>query len=143
MGPTRKNNPAIRRRGYGERPFRLSLRYLDSGEGSPWPFHELPDDDMADIGRLLSKVTAMTWDEIENIGDARGRTHGYRTASDLSSPAFQRFESLPEEVTGQSESLFRFKVTADKRLWGFVADDTFYVLWWDPRHEVARNDRNA
>ncbi len=142
MGPTRKNKPAIRRRGYGDRPFRLSLRHLDSGEDSPWPFHDLSDQDITDLGLLLANVIRLSWDDIELIKDGSGYVHGYRTVSDLSRAGYERFSKLPQEVTDQEDSLFRFKVTTDKRIWGFVLDDIFYVLWWDPRHQVGR-DRNA
>lgn len=143
MSFRRSSQHVIRRKDYGAHPFRLSLRYLDSELGSPWAIHELSDEDMADIGKLLAQVAQMTWEEIGLINDGRGQSHGYRSEGDLSHRARERFRTLPCEVTDQNDSLFRFKVTTDKRLWGFVVNDTFYVLWWDPKHEVSRADRNA
>ena len=35
------------------------------------------------------------------------------------------------------DELFRFRLTGTRRLWGFRGDgDEFFVLWWDPDHNV-------
>jgi hypothetical protein len=38
-----------------------------------------------------------------------------------------------DELTDQ---MFRFRLTSAKRLWGFVKEGCFYVVWWDPEHDV-------
>ena len=35
------------------------------------------------------------------------------------------------------DSLFRFRFGGRERLWGIRQENIFYLLWWDPRHEVC------
>ena len=39
-----------------------------------------------------------------------------------------------DEIFG--DQIFRFRVSGQKRLWGFRRDRTFHVVWWDPDHKV-------
>lgn len=30
-----------------------------------------------------------------------------------------------------------YRITAKERVWGLLVEDVFYLLWWDPEHEVC------
>jgi len=34
------------------------------------------------------------------------------------------------------DEMFRFRLGGTARLWGFRANRTFHVVWWDPLHKV-------
>jgi hypothetical protein len=42
-----------------------------------------------------------------------------------------------EELGIEEEQLFRFRLTGTQRVWGIRDRDIFYILWWDPKHEVC------
>jgi hypothetical protein len=52
--------------------------------------------------------------------------------------AQSRIEQLRHDET--FEALFRFRLATKKRLWGYVAENVFYVPWWDARHKVYPTD---
>jgi hypothetical protein len=45
--------------------------------------------------------------------------------------AERRLDEVMEE-----QELFRFRVSATVRLWGFIKGSVFHVLWWDANHKV-------
>jgi hypothetical protein len=52
------------------------------------------------------------------------------------------WDGLHEEVRDAAEGcLYEFRVTAAARLWGYIVDDVFFALWWDPHHKVFDGGR--
>jgi hypothetical protein len=52
------------------------------------------------------------------------------------------WQGLDEEVRDAAEGcLYEFRVTAAARLWGYIVDDVFFALWWDPHHKVFDGGR--
>ena len=41
-----------------------------------------------------------------------------------------------------SSQLFSLRITGRKRVWGHREGVFFYVLWWDPNHEVCPSNMN-
>ena len=44
---------------------------------------------------------------------------------------------LVEKKLEDCDTLFRFRLTGTERLWGARMENIFYLLWWDPDHEVC------
>jgi hypothetical protein len=90
---------------------------------------------LADIGRL-------TWSEIgnQNTGGRRGRRkHHPMAVSELCKEAQDRLAQLGyDEIFG--DEIYRFRLRGKWRLWGFLQDGVFYVVWWDPDHQVYPTD---
>lgn len=81
---------------------------------------------------ILTKMThyeSMTWGHIKS--DHR-RNHFVRKTR-LVKEAQQRLDEL--RIT--EERLFRFRLSGLERVWGIVDGAVFYLLWWDPNHEVC------
>jgi hypothetical protein len=38
------------------------------------------------------------------------------------------------------DEVFRFRLASKPRLYGFLVQHIFYVLWWDPEHNVYPTD---
>jgi hypothetical protein len=34
------------------------------------------------------------------------------------------------------DDVYRFRLSGERRLWGLRRQDTFYAIWWDPKHQV-------
>jgi hypothetical protein len=79
------------------------------------------------------------WSEIEadRVGSSRNRhkKHHGQAIDTLSDPAKKALAKTKlDEIFG--EDIFRFRLSGEKRLWGFRSGDVFHVLWWDPDHAV-------
>lgn len=91
---------------------------------------------------FLSEVCGSTWSELERqqTGSSRRRQkHHSQEVSTLCKAARDRLADLRhDEIFG--DDLFRFRLGGTARLWGFVVDDVFYLLWWDRHHRVYPTD---
>jgi hypothetical protein len=122
------------RNGHDRLPL-FSFEYAD--RGGPWPF--TPEaDHAATLLSFISEMGRLSWKEIEaqmtsNRRATHRKHHGHQL-DQLSSGVQNRLTTLGlDEVT---DELFRFRLGGKQRLWGFVADHTFHILWWDPEHDV-------
>lgn len=84
---------------------------------------------------FLADVSRLTWNEIGNQntgGRNRRRKHHDQPVSGLCKEALDGLAVLRlDEVFG--DEIYRFRLSGThRRLWGFVEDGVFYVLWWDP-----------
>ena len=78
----------------------------------------------------MKQYEAMTWNEI-----ARDRHRNHSVAVvELVREARDRLEELHIDDV---EELFRFRLTGTQRVWGIRDRDAFYILWWDPNHEIC------
>jgi hypothetical protein len=78
----------------------------------------------------LKNYESMTWAEIE-----RDKHHNHSVPVDqLISEARRRLEQLKLDDV---ESLFRFRFSGKERLWGRRDLEVFYLIWWDPEHEIC------
>lgn len=66
----------------------------------------------------------------------RRQKHHDQEISSLCSEARQRLAVLQLDRELEDAKLFRFRVGGTERLWGFRRGGCFYVLWWDPDHQV-------
>ena len=87
----------------------------------------------------LCDFETMTWAQIK--GAAGGRRHGTNHHSlaivdDLSDEATRRARALRLGV----DELFSLRLTGRKRLIGIRSGRHFKVLWYDPEHEVAKQN---
>jgi len=72
----------------------------------------------------------MTWSAI--FLDAKKQNHSCDVAS-LSSKARTR---LLEIGMDDQDKLWSIRLSSKKRLWGILDRGIFYIVWWDPNHQV-------
>jgi len=58
--------------------------------------------------------------------------HGHEV-SDLVSEAQKRWIALDLE---QFDSVFRFRLGGTKRVWGYIVQAHFHIVWWDRLHSI-------
>ena len=83
----------------------------------------------------LSEWEKLTWSEIDNFttgGKERHKMHHNMDVSVLADEAKYRLI----EIEKFSDIMFRFRLGAKRRLWGFRTVNKFEVIWYDPNHEV-------
>lgn len=84
---------------------------------------------------FLREISQHSWHDV-----CRWREHGrlihHEQPVDTVCPAAQeRYVDLGLERRGGN--LFRFGMGYTERLWGFVNEGVFYMLWWDAKHQVC------
>ena len=83
-------------------------------------------------GRLKITMQGVTGRKL--VGDRR--YHHSQPVKKLGQKAQDRIEELGEEVA----TLVRLRLGGAPRLWGIFEKGIFYMLWWDPDHQVYPTD---
>jgi hypothetical protein len=99
-----------------------------------WKHHGEQDDAFVTVSEHLKAFEGRTWAEIEAN---RGRDHPV-DKDRLCSEARKRLRDLNRDDV---DSLWRFRFTGPKRIWGIKQGRTLQVLWWDPNHRVCPSEK--
>lgn len=91
---------------------------------------QLPDHLWDDLFNKLSNYESMTW---ASILQDKKRNHSV-PINDLCKEARDRLEALKLDDV---DDLFRFRLSGEQRVWGMRDRQIFYLLWWDPNHQVC------
>lgn len=103
----------------------------DLGDDCPWSLANVSPDDQKDLLEHLRQYESRT------VGELRGGR-----LSDFTS--YPNFADCPNKkavdrlaaLYDATDSIARFRLSGTKRLYGFLVDNEFHLLWWDPNHEV-------
>lgn len=86
----------------------------------------------------MRQFRELTWKEIDQLSSGTGhRMHHDHEVGDLIPEAQRRWRDLDLE---QFDSVFRFRLGATKRVWGFIVQAHFYFVWWDRNHSLYPTD---
>lgn len=92
-----------------------------------------------DLFMKLKDFEGMTWRQIkEQIGGRNEETNNHFVqVSDICGEAKKRLNelSITEEV------LFSLRLSGKTRIFGILQAGIFYVIWWDPKHEIYPNNK--
>jgi hypothetical protein len=115
----------------GEGKLRVRLGSVDVG--GPWCLTNIKADHFSDLLERLRSFESMTCSELFHQGTGMGKV--YPVADLPNKAARKRLTEL--EYDDQTE-IARLQITGQRRLYGFLPDGgpDFYVLWWDPLHEI-------
>ena len=122
----------------GARGRRVSLR---EKRFIGWRF-ELMDDDLWPFPSPTDDLYIAFLESLNRIGgvpfDAWDSPAHKEPLANLASAAQDRLRELGiEEGTGGSLSKFQVSEIADRaRMWAIQKDNVYFLLWWDPDHEV-------
>ena len=105
---------------------------VDLDEGCPWSLANVSPNDQKDLLEHLRQYESKT------IGELRGGSFSefksYSNFADCpNGAAINRLAKLYDAP----DSIARFRLSGTKRLYGFLVDNEFHLLWWDPNHEVC------
>lgn len=110
----------------------FSFRYLDNA--GDWSWNRRSAEDSHEILGFLESVKDLSWNELGRQRSGRRARHHFQDVSDIVPAAQRRVENLALDTV--VDSLYRFRLSGVKRLWGFRKEGVFYTLWWDPEHTV-------
>lgn len=134
--PSKKNSPIQRddprrfnapsQKAYPE----FKVDQLDNHE--KWGFHQLDFLHIKTIFQKIFQFQKMTWQELEY--------HGSHLVSikKLCHHARERLEEIGNEDV---DELFSLRFSGKERLWGIKDRNVFWILWWDPNHEICSSNK--
>jgi hypothetical protein len=96
--------------------------------GGPWGWSNVQEAELVEIQEKLGHLEAESWASLS--GD---RHHRVRVAQ-IIGDAQARLRQIARD---DLDHLWSIRLTGRNRVWGILHGSAFYVLWWDPRHEVC------
>ncbi|BDR53130.1 hypothetical protein KIM372_10370 [Bombiscardovia nodaiensis] len=98
----------------------------------PWSLANMT---VADHAELLAKLKEY---ERSTVGELTSATmHNFTIYHDFSRcPNSQAVQRLGSHYEREGDSIARFSLSGKKRLYGFLIDNHFHIVWWDPEHEI-------
>ncbi len=86
------------------------------------------------LDKMLSYST-MTWADVKKQTHDGGKSKNhYYPFDDISNVAQKRLLALGLEE--RSDDIFSFAFTSSLRIVGYRENEKFYVLWYDPKHNI-------
>lgn len=82
----------------------------------------------------LQNFETMTWAEIDKCtSDTGHKLHHTHSIEDVIDEAQDRWLALD---LAEFETIFRFRLGGVRRLWGFIVQAHFHIIWWDRDHSI-------
>lgn len=110
------------------------FRHADRATQNAWAFKPTAGD-ATGLFQFICEMGRLKWSEIGTQTSGGHKKHHRQQISSLDVAAQKDItKARLDEVFGGE--IYRFRLTAKQRLWGFRGDRAFHVLWWDPEHKV-------
>jgi hypothetical protein len=115
----------------------FSFHHADHGYRGAWTWPTA--EEAGELLQFLCDIGCLSWAEVKsqlfNSKSGSHKKHHYQGIDTLCREAQARIAQLHlDERFG--DEIFRFRVGNRKRLWGFITNGVFYILWWDADHLV-------
>ncbi|MEU8920341.1 hypothetical protein AB0D10_05295 [Kitasatospora sp. NPDC048545] len=117
--------------GSGNSGGRICWRFTHVDHDGPWGIAKLPPGEWEFLLRKLAEVETQTLMELFNKGEEPGKH--YETHRLPNKDALRR---LAELKLNDMTRISRLRFGGRQRLYGFLVDNVFHVVWWDREHEV-------
>ncbi|WP_017306277.1 hypothetical protein [Spirulina subsalsa] len=126
--PKRAIDPNI----YAQHKACWAFSSMDCGDNFGWD--KATYDDLKEIRDVLWNLETMTWNEI--FLDAKKQHHSCDVDFKAKKPSSIACKRLKEINMDDQDKLWSIRLSSKKRLWGILDRGVFYILWWDPNHQV-------
>lgn len=110
---------------------RICWRFEYVDHDGPWGFGEVQPKTLGWLLGRLSALERMTVNEVFHRGDYPGKD--YNVADIPTSKALARLEAIG---LGDMTKIWVLRLQGQPRLYGFLVENVFHVVWWDPLHEI-------
>lgn len=106
----------------------ISFAWVDTD--SRWCLSNIEQEHHRALLKCIRDFESMTVNDV---------VHGHQKCQDYPLDALidEAFERLVELERDDRDVVHRLQITGKRRLYGFVENNRFYVLWWDPEHEIV------
>lgn len=120
------------------------FQFADRATQEAWKFKP-SEGDAPPLVDFICEMAKLTWGQIEGqrVGTkdgSRRRNHSQeirRLTSAAQKDLMKR--QLPEMF---DDTMFRFRLSGEQRLWGFRKRNVFHIVWWDPEHKVYPTEKS-
>lgn len=131
--PPRSDKPvhSLALPGSGMSDKRPCWRFTHVDHDGPWGFAEVEPAELCHILRCLAKFETMTLNEIFHNGGYPGKD--YEVAAIPNRAALDRLDELG---LADQTKIWALRLQGEPRLYGFLDDNIFHVVWWDPKHKI-------
>lgn len=121
---------------HGQTPI-FCFKHADLVTNREWVFRPTADH-APDLVRFICEIGRLTWREIEAQQTGGKRRHRKHHSQDVESLCTDAQKDFRRAKLGETfgEEVFRFRLSGEKRLWGFRVGRVFHAIWWDPHHKV-------
>lgn len=107
----------------------LAFTHLD--HDGPWCFDTVAGGSLCEILRHMTSLESMTVSEVFPGGGKPGKDYDVDGI-----PTARARERLDEIGLADMTKISVLRLTGEKRLYGFRDANVFYVVWWDPLHQI-------
>lgn len=117
--------------------FTWSVNSLDYKHTDGWDW-DLEPAELRTVLSLLCELSKLTWREVldqtyNGRDGARRHKNKYQPTDSICAKAIERLEHLHVET----EQMFRLRLNSNARIWGYVQQTTFHVIWYDRDHQIC------
>ncbi|MBF0673178.1 MAG: hypothetical protein IR160_11405 [Salinibacterium sp.] len=109
---------------------RLVWRFGEIDSGGSWPPAAIGFDAMGDLLKKMADYESMTLGEIFRPGSEHGKRY---VVENLPARALKRLREIERD---DETEIARLRCGGRPRLYGFLREHVFHVVWWDAEHEV-------
>lgn len=117
------DHPEVRER-------RMVWRFTEVDTGGAWPPAAIGQSALADLLSKMGSFESMTVGEIFKPGSEHGKRYA---VENLPEPTLRRLRDLERD---DETEIARLRCGGAPRLYGFLREHVFHVVWWDPTHAV-------
>jgi hypothetical protein len=110
---------------------RICWRFSRVDNDGPWGLKALDQAALTALLDAICKFESMKIGELFHSGGYPGKD--YEVAKLPTTQAHTRLDAigLPDMT-----KIWALRPQGEPRLWGFLVNNVFHVVWWDPKHEV-------
>jgi hypothetical protein len=93
---------------------------------------------------FICEMARLTWAEIEaqRLGSGANRHKRHHSQEVRSLVSAAQADVTKRKLSEKfDDSMFRFRLNGEQRLWGFRRQHVFHVVWWDPEHKVYPTEK--
>lgn len=110
---------------------RLCWRFTHVDHDGRWGFSSVDGTTLCWLLARLAQLETMTVSEAFHRGDYPGKD--YNVEEIPTRAALDRLESMG---LGDMTKIWALRLQGQPRLYGFLVENVFHVVWWDPKHEI-------
>jgi hypothetical protein len=110
---------------------RMCWRFTHLDHDGPWCFDTVVGGDLCEILRHMASLESMTVSEVFPGGGKPGKDYDVDGI-----PTVAARERLDDIGLADMTKISVLRLTGEKRLYGFRDANVFYVVWWDPLHQI-------
>jgi hypothetical protein len=110
---------------------RICWRFTHVDNDGPWGMAALTQAETTALLAAMTKFESQTINELFHVGEWPGKCHDMATL-----PNKEARDRLVKIGLADQTKIWKLRIGGPGRLWGFLVNNVFHVMWWDPGHQI-------